>query len=109
MPSKKPASSKRASLPLAADFTNEFLKDWKRLSHSGRFDMNRLKSVTIQLIADDEPLPPERRDHELAGSWSDHRECHIGGDFLLIYRVSGNSPKRGVVFVRAGTHADLFE
>ncbi len=41
----------------------------------------------------------------LKGDWADHRECHIGGDFLLIYQVEGNS----VVFVRAGTHAELFE
>lgn len=27
--------------------------------------------------------PPAR------GEWSDHRECHVGGDFLLIYRLSG--------------------
>lgn len=29
-----------------------------------------------------------------------------GGDFLLIYRLTGAAM---VVFVRAGTHADLFE
>ena len=28
-----------------ADYARRFLKDWKRLSRSGRYDMNRLKSV----------------------------------------------------------------
>ena len=29
---------------------------------------------------------PKWRDHALTGEWSSHRECHMGGDFLLIYR-----------------------
>lgn len=49
--------------------------------------MNRLKAVMLHLIANDAPLSPERRDHALKGTWADYRECHIGGDFLLIYRV----------------------
>ena len=43
-------------------------------------------------------------DHSLKGEWSDHRECHIGGDFLLIYREEID----WIIFVRAGTHAELF-
>ena len=41
------------------------------------------------LIANDGPLPPEWLDHPLMGDWVGHRECHIGGDFLLIYRLDG--------------------
>ena len=44
-----------------------------------------------------------------SGEWADHRECHIGGDFLLIYRLGGIGANEVVVFVRAGTHAELFE
>ncbi len=50
-------------------------------------------------------LGPEWLDHPLRGDWADHRECHIGGDFLLIYKLDGAS----IIFVRAGTHAELFE
>jgi mRNA interferase YafQ len=101
---KKAAASKRASLPRAADYTRAFLKDWQRLSHSGRYDMARLKEAMILLIANDEPLGAEWLDHALKGEWADHRECHIGGDFLLIYQVEGNA----INFVRAGTHSELF-
>jgi mRNA interferase YafQ len=101
---KKTAASKRASVPRAADYTRPFLKDWQRLSHSGRYDMVRLKSAMMLLIANDEPLGAEWLDHALKGDWSDHRECHIGGDFLLIYQVAGNA----VNFVRSGTHSELF-
>ena len=72
--------------------------------------MSRLKSVMLLLIANDGPLGPERRDHALKGSWARYRECHVGGDFLLIYRVVDTDGASGsIYFVRAGTHAELFE
>jgi mRNA interferase YafQ len=109
MSSKKPASSKRAALPRAADYAKTFLKDWQRLSHSGRYDMTRLKEAMVLLIASDVPLGAEWLDHPLTGDWANHRECHIGGDFLLIYRLHDLGKLEQIVFVRAGTHADLFE
>ena len=106
----KPAASKRASPPRSSDRTKTFVKDWERLARSGRFDMGRLKEAMLLLIANDAPLPAEWLDHELKGKdWKDHRECHIGGDFLLVYRLEGNGSGEMVIFVRAGTHADLFE
>jgi len=106
MPStRKPASSKRAPLPRESSYEKKFVKDWDRLSRSGRYDMNQLREAMIILIANEEPLGPEWLDHALKGEWSDHRECHIGGDFLLIYRIDGST----VNFVRAGTHSELFE
>lgn len=101
----KPPSSKRATLPRSADYTKGFQKDWERLNRSGRFDMVRLKEVVLLIIANDAPLGPEWLDHALKGDWADHRECHVGGDFLLVYRLEGNA----VRFVRAGTHAELFD
>lgn len=106
MPStRKPADAKRATRPRTSDYTRLFEKDWERLSRSGRYDMAHLKEAMLLLIANDAPLPPEWLDHALKGDWSDHRECHIGGDFLLIYTIEGNL----VNFVRAGTHSELFE
>lgn len=100
-----PADRKRSNLLRPSDYTRQFAKDWQRLSRSGRYDMSRLKQVMLLLIANDAPLGAEWLDHPLKGTWADHRECHIGGDFLLIYRVDGEA----IVFVRTGTHADLFE
>jgi mRNA interferase YafQ len=106
MPSNiKPDKPKRAIRPLGCDFTKAFKKDWERLSRSGRFNMVQLKEAMLLLIANDDPLGPEWLDHPLKGNWSDHRECHIGGNFLLIYRVEADH----IWFVRAGTHADLFK
>jgi len=106
MTSKKTASQKRAKLPRNSDRTKQFAKDWERLSHSGRYDMTRLKEVMILLIANDASLPPEYLDHQLSGDWDGFRECHVGGDFLLIYELKTDAV---VIFTRAGTHADLFE
>lgn len=103
------AKRKRATLPRASDCTKRFTKDWARLTESGRFDMKRLKEAMLLLIANDAPLGPEWLDHALKHDWADHRECHIGGDFLLIYQLSAAIPNGMVSFVRAGTHADLFE
>ena len=101
---KRTAASKRAPLPRASDYAKSFFKDWERLSRSGRYNMGRLKEAMLRLIANEAPLGPEWLDHPLKGDWADHRECHIGGDFLLIYQIEGNA----VNFVRTGTHADLF-
>ncbi len=108
-PSAKPSGGKRAAAPRPSDRTKAFAKDWTRLSHSGRYDMRRLKEVMLLLIANDGPLGPEWLDHALQGDWVDHRECHVGGDFLLIYRLDGQDTNEQIVFVRAGSHADLFE
>ncbi len=109
MPLKKTAKSKRASLPKAADFAKSFLKDWERLSHSGRYDMHRLKEVMLLLIANDNMLAPEWLDHALVGEWLGYRECHVGADFLLIYKLDVNPKSNAIVFVRTGTHAELFK
>lgn len=104
------AASKRASFPRTCDYTKTFQKDYERLSRSGRYDMHRLKEAMLLLIANDGPLGPEWLDHPLKGEWSDNRECHIGGDFLLIYAIDNAAGKGGsIVFVRAGTHAELFQ
>ena len=113
MPSKKKgkASStdeKRAKRPRACDYSREFSKDWDRFNDTGRFNMNDLKQVMMLLIADEGPLPRQYRDHKLEDSrrWKDCRECHIHGDYLLVYRLTDN--ERTVVFTAIGTHSELF-
>lgn len=98
---------KRASLPRSYLFGRSFKKDWERLNRTGRYDMNALKKAMLLLIANDEPLPAEYLDHELKGDWAGFRECHIGGDFLLIYFL--DNEKEQLEFIRAGTHSELFK
>lgn len=107
MSSKRAPSDKRVLPPRTSDCTKAFFKDWERLSRSGRYDLKRLKSAMLLLIANEEALGPEWLDHALKGEWADHRECHVGGDFLLIYQLEAGGGR--IVSVRAGSHADLFE
>jgi len=107
MPSKekKEKGKPKVKPPLQSDFTKQFEKDWTRLERSGRYDMALLKTVMLLIIANDGMLPAEYKDHPLTGDWDDHRECHVRGDFLLIYQVEDDT----AIFTRTGSHADLFE
>jgi mRNA interferase YafQ len=107
---KKTPASKRTALPRSFGFAKSFLNDWERMSRSGRYNMNTLKEVMLLLIGHDAPLGPEWKDHMLKGDWAGHRECHVGGDFLLIYRVEDvPPPSGGIFFTRIGTHSELFK
>ena len=61
----------------------------------------------IVLLAKGEKLPPKYRDHQLQGKLSAFRECHIKGDWLLVYRIIED--KLILSLHSTGTHADLFE
>ena len=70
MTSKKAPSGRCATPPRAFDRTKAFVKDWTRLSHSGRYDMKRLKEVMLLLVARDERLhsrPTQAAAQRLAG------------------------------------------
>ncbi|WP_367115912.1 type II toxin-antitoxin system YafQ family toxin [Pseudomonas izuensis] len=45
-------------------------------------------------------------DHALTGDWAGFRECHIGGDFLLIYEHTRFDL---LTFVDLGSHSELFK
>jgi len=109
MTSKRTAASKRAPLPRAADYAKSFLKDWERLSRSGRYDMNQLKEAMLLLIANEGPSGPEWLDHPLAATGKVIASATSAGDFLLLYKLDDRATPGLLVFVRAGTHADLFE
>lgn len=91
------------------DCTSRFEKDWERLAHSGRYKMHELKKAMLLLVGNEGPLPPEYKDHPLHGEWQDHRDCHIGGDWLLLYTIKNEGSKNElVIFTRTGTHSELF-
>jgi mRNA interferase YafQ len=69
-------------------------------------NLARLKQAMALLVANDGPLDPEWRDHALSGNWQGFRECHAGGDLLLVYALRDDAST--VIFVRAGSHSELF-
>jgi mRNA interferase YafQ len=60
----------------------------------------------MNMIIKEQPLPPERRNHPLKGKWKDTLECHIQGDWVLVYEIDPEA--RTVTFYRTGSHSDLF-
>ncbi|EGZ6886791.1 type II toxin-antitoxin system YafQ family toxin [Vibrio cholerae] len=106
MTQKKTASSKRAKKPRSVAYTKTFDKDWNSYNRAGKYDMHNAVAV-MDLIFKNQPIPEQYCDHELKGEdWGGARELHIGGDFLLVYRV--DDAKNLVTFVRLGTHSELF-
>jgi mRNA interferase YafQ len=83
--------------------TTQFRSDFKRIARSGRYKATDLLKV-VDDLANNVPLAPKHRDHELSSHWREHRECHIKPDWLLIYKLQ---PGR-LILIRTGSHVELF-
>lgn len=83
--------------------TSAFKTDLKRLARGGRFDVQELFDLVLQL-AEDKPLAEKHTDHALTGRWKGVRDCHIRPDWLLLYSKGEGT----LVLVRTGSHAELF-
>ena len=89
---------------LKRTFTKVFRKQYKLMKRRG-WDIGKLRKV-IDMIVDEQPLPPERCNHPLKGEWKNSFECHIQGDWVLVYEI--DDVARKVTFQRTGSHSDLF-
>jgi len=85
-------------------WTSQFKKDYKRAKKRGWL-LNELKRIA-ESLADAKTLDAKYKDHSLKGFGKKAcRECHMKPDWLLIYRIEEDA----VVFIRTGTHSDLFD
>ena len=84
-------------------YSSQFKKDSRRTQKQGK-DLVELKNVVARLVAG-EMLDEKLKDHALRGNYAGTRECHIGPDWLLIYRITGNE----LHVLRTGSHAELFK
>ena len=85
-------------------FTSKFKKDFKFAIKQGY--PIKLLEETVSLIANGKTLPEKYMDHALSGNWTAYQECHIQGDWLLLYRIEADVLV--LTLARTGTHADLF-
>ena len=87
-------------------FESKQFKRGRRLAIKQGLDMSLLKWAIGQL-AQDIPLPPDWRDHQLKGNMKRFRECHIGGsgDWLLVYEK--REAEMILYLLGTGTHTDL--
>jgi len=86
--------------------TKQFRRHYEKLDRSGK-NMEKLKTV-MRMIAYNEPLPAKHRDHALHGKFLGLRDCHIEGDWLLLYELGKDADGQDVVVFHAtDTHENL--
>ncbi len=83
-------------------YTAQFKKDFKLCIRRG-YNMQQIKSI-MKLLESGKQLSEKNKDHNLTGNYVYCRECHIQSDWLLIYQLFDND----IIFIRTGTHSDLF-
>ena len=83
--------------------SSQYKKDYKRFRNQPK-KLKKLVAV-LNLLQNESPIPEEYRPHMLIGNYAGFMECHIEGDFLLIWF----DPETDEVdLVRLGSHSELF-
>lgn len=82
--------------------TGAFKREYRLAMKRGK-KIERIDAI-IRLLIEEKPLDAASRDHALTGDWASRRECHIEPDWLLVYKIDGDT----IIFERTGTHSDLF-
>ena len=87
-----------------AQMTKTFRKDVERCRKRG-YDLNILKEA-IRRLEIDGKLPQVYRPHKLSGQYAGSWECHLKGDWLLVWEQ--DDTELTLLFTGSGTHSDLF-
>lgn len=85
-------------------YTTQYKKDFKKYRNQPK-KLQKLLTV-LRLLENEEELPSELKSHSLIGQYKDCLECHIEGDFLLIWLDEANDI---IKLVRLGSHSELFK
>ncbi len=85
-------------------YIRQFKKDLKRYLSQPK-KLQELNAV-LEMLRCEIPLPAKYRLHALKGEYCGCFECHIEGDFLLIwYDEESNT----LALFRLGSHSELFK
>lgn len=84
-------------------FSKQYKKDAKRFRNQPK-KMEKVAEV-LRMLRDEEPIPEEYCPHMLKGDYKGCMECHVEGDFLLIW-IDETENQIGVL--RLGSHSELF-
>ena len=88
----------------SSNYTKKFKKNL-RLCQKRGYDMNLFEQVS-NLLETTGSLPSQYHPHKLSGKYAGLWECHIQGDWLLIW--SQDDTELILLFTDTGTHSDLF-
>ena len=84
-------------------YSTQYRKDIKRFADKKEL-IDDLYEI-VRMLEYEIPIPPEYRPHRLKGKLKGCWECHIRGNFLLIWmdEVTGE-----ICLERLGSHSELF-
>lgn len=85
-------------------YTKQFKKDLKRILNQPK-KIQELQAV-LEMLHKEVTLPQKYRAHKLTGEYAGCLECHIEGDFLLIWF---DEKTNTIALYRLGTHSELFK
>lgn len=85
-------------------YTRQFKKDLKRFLNQPK-KLEELKNV-LDMLRNEITLPEKYRLHTLKGEYLGCLECHIEGDFLLIWYDEESDT---LALFRLGSHSELFK
>ena len=80
------------------------LKGRARMADRG-YDLDDLDYI-IDMLCRGDPLPPRYKNRKRKGDMKGYMECHIGFDWVLVYRYDGDDLI--LYTVDTGTHKDVF-
>lgn len=84
--------------------TTKFERDIKRCKKR-HWDINLLLNA-VEILKNTGTLPSHYHPHKLSGKYDGLWECHIQGDWLLVWNQ--NDTELTLLFTDTGTHSDLF-
>lgn len=84
-------------------FSTQYKKDAKRFRNQPK-KMEKVAAL-LQMLRDEIPIPDVYKPHLLTGNYAGCMECHIEGDFLLVW-IDETDNLIGVL--RLGSHSEIF-
>jgi len=88
----------------SVEFTNAFKRD---VVNAAKRNLDlKLLGNAIKTLATNGKLPLEYKPHKLEGNFSGYWECHIKGDWLMVWRQTDATLT--LMLTNTGTHAYIF-
>ena len=83
--------------------STQYKKDLKRIRNNPKKAAELLK--VLQMLENEIEIPEKYKPHMLTNDYAGCMECHIQGDFLLIWI---DQISKDIDLVRLGSHSELF-
>lgn len=84
--------------------TKSFKKDLKKYANQPK-KLQALYDFIRTYLLEGAAIPAKYRAHRLIGDYAGHMECHIEGDYLLIWF---DEFENLIKLIRVGSHSELF-